>query len=421
MTQENILVVDNDPIDRQVTAYILRELGEYQVCEATSGSEALQMAGSQDFDLVVLDVQLPGDLDGITLTERILRSHVNAQPSIMAVTAENDMVVLKRCASKGVMDYILKPYVPGVLLERAKRLLNATQKRHSAEQTKQKQTVADILKGIKELPTLPAVLTEIQDLAQDPNTTAETFGQTISLDLSITSKVLRMANSAFFGVRRKVTSIRDAITLLGFETVRNVALVTASFELLKGEPGTQAFDRLGFWLHSIGCGAIAKVLCGHLRIERSDYFTAGIMHDMGKVVLDAFFSEHFAGVVKVVKEEQIPIREAEKKVLGVTHAEIGRYVARRWKLPPELVEAIAFHHEPDKAEEDPQLVSLAHLSDIMARRLRVGSGGDPSVPEIHEFARETLGVTDEMLEEYVDEMNREIRVAQEMLPLGELS
>jgi len=421
MTQENILVVDNDPIERQVTAYILRELGEYQVCEATSGAEALQMAGGQDFDLVVLDVRLPGDLDGIALTERILGSYVNTKPSIMAVTAENDVFVLKRCTNTGVMDYILKPYVPGMLLERTKRLLGMTQARHATEKTRQKETVADILKGVKELPTLPAVLTTIQDLSQDSNTTAEAFGQTISLDLSITSKVLRMANSAFFGVRRKVTSIRDAITLLGFETVRNVALVTASFEILKGETGTREFDRVGFWLHSIGCGAIAKVLCKHLGIQRSDYFTAGIMHDMGKVVLDAFFSEHFAGVVKAVKDEQIPIREAEKKVLGVTHAEIGRYVARRWKLPPELVEAIALHHEPDKAEDDPQLVSLAHLADIMARRLRAGSGGDPSVPEIHEFARDTLSVTDEMLEEYVGEMNREIRVAQEMLPLGEIA
>jgi len=296
-----------------------------------------------------------------------------------------------------------------------------TQERHSTEKSEQKQTVTDILDGIKELPTLPEVLTQIQDLSEDPGVTAGAFAKTISLDVAITAKVLRMANSAFFGVRRKVTSIQDAITLLGFETVRNVALVTASFEILKGGSETGDFDRLGFWQHSIGCGAIAKVLCRHLSIQRSDHFTAGIMHDMGKVVLDAFFAEHFSGVLKVVKSEQIPLREAEKKVLGVTHAEIGRYVARRWKLPGELVEAIAFHHTPDKAEDDPKIVCLIHLSNVMARRLRIGSGGDPFTPEIQELARDTLGITDEMLQEYVGEMNRETRVALEMLPLSEIA
>ena len=427
MAGERVLVVDSDTIEGQVTAYILSEQGKYPVSLAVSGFEALEMIDaleamqSDGFDLVVLDIRLSGDLDGITLAERIwARPSEYPKPSIMAVTAENDMAVLRRCALKGIIVYILKPYLPRLLLGRAEEVLSERCDRRSAKEGEQKRDMFEILNGIMELPTLPEVLTRIHDLSEDSDVTAEEFGTTISLDLSIASKVLRMANSAFFGIRREITSVKDAITLLGFETVRNVALVTASFEILKGRPGTGHFDRLAFWQHSMGCGAIAKVLCQQVGIDREDYFTAGVMHDMGRVILDAFFPRLFSTVLETASDGHMSLREAEKKALGITHAEIGKCVAERWDLPVGLEEAIAYHHTPEEAKTDAQLVSLIHLADVICHQLMVGSGGDHFVPEMDDFACDNLGLSEATMERYIPAMQQEIRNAFDVMPLGNI-
>lgn len=230
----------------------------------------------------------------------------------------------------------------------------------------------------------------------------------IEADPPITLKLLKLANSAFFGFTRKISSVKDAVSLLGNQTVKNAVLSISIFNAAQDQKATAGLDRKRFWQHSAGVGSIARFLARKLRIEREDCFTAGILNDVGKVILDGLFSDYYAPALRAAGEQNIPIFQAEQEELGLTHTAVGRELAVSWQIPERLIEGITYHHWPGGADLDPELASLVHVADVLCRNAGVGSGGDDLVPVADEFAFRKLGIDANRILEWEEEMLKEV-------------
>jgi len=241
--------------------------------------------------------------------------------------------------------------------------------------------------------TLPTVITQLISLIDNPKTSARNVAQLISTDQALTAKILKLANSAFYGFPREIATVDLAVVVLGFETVKNLGLTVSVLERFSGQGDNSQFDRQKFWEHSIACGVAAKLLAGRLTYRvAGEAFAAGILHDIGKLILSQYFPTEFDEILQVMREEDLYIGKAEEKVLGVTHAEVGSWLAERWNLPRSLEETIAFHHAPGRVEGSAELPSLVHLADFLCRRERMPNPDPASLRSfgIHEEPRAAM-------------------------------
>lgn len=263
------------------------------------------------------------------------------------------------------------------------------------------------------LPTLPAVMTRIIQKVEDPETSTNEIVDMVGVDQALTMKVLKIVNSAYYGFRQRVSTLERAVVILGFNNIKNLALSASIFDTLGGE-GEGEFNRNKFWEHSIGCGVTTKTLAirfGYDPKLLEEAFTAGLLHDIGKVVLDKFAHEEFNEVVKTAAQKDMLMVEAEKDLLGADHTDIGRWLAIKWGLPNTLKDVISYHHSPVAAKEAKELTGLVHFSDILVRRKKIGSGGDNKVPALNPAVFEMLKLTQNDVVEIMDLINGEMKKA----------
>jgi len=278
--------------------------------------------------------------------------------------------------------------------------------------------VKRVVDKIVGLPTFPVILNKCSELLQDPFVSTSKMAKVISKDQSITSKLLRLVNSALYGFPHRISSVNQAILILGFNNIRTLILSFSVFDTLLKDNKSLGFDMGEFWKHSIGCGAAAKVIGSRMGIRQpEESFVAGLLHDIGKVVLSQFFLDDFISVLKIAQEKNILFIEAEEQVLGITHAEIGGYLANRWNLPDSLTKVIIFHHTPSLIKDNTNLVFTVHLADIICRGLGVGSPGDDLVPQIDVSIWDDSGLTMRMLEKLLPEVDEEIEKANSFLSI----
>ena len=263
------------------------------------------------------------------------------------------------------------------------------------------------------LPTLPAVMTRIIQKVEDPKTSTNEIVDIIGVDQALTMKVLKIVNSAYYGFRQRISTLERAVVILGFNNVKNLALSASIFDTMGGE-GEGAFDRNKFWEHSIGCGVTTKALAKKLRHDPKsleESFTAGLLHDIGKVVLDKYVHDEFDEVVRTAEQKDMLIMDAEREVLGADHTDMGHWLAVKWGLPNSLKEVISFHHSPEAAKEAKELTGLVHFANIMTRRKKIGSGGDNKVPPLNPKVFEMLKLTQNDVVEMMDLINKEMENA----------
>lgn len=262
------------------------------------------------------------------------------------------------------------------------------------------------------LPTLPVMLSNINRLMMNPRTSAKEVGQLISSDPAITAKILRVVNSSFYGFPNRITTITHAIVILGFNTIKSIVLSSSIFDTFKGDGAEKRFNRMEFWKHSIGVGAVGKVLArrrGYSATE--EFFIAGLLHDVGKIIIDQHLHAEFLEILHRVQTRDILMLQAEEEVLGLTHAELGGWLFERWNLSKGLVECITTHHNPGLAKELPDYAAVIHLSDIIARTMGIGDGGDAKVPPISTQAWELLELSVDKLDAIIQEADEEIERA----------
>lgn len=225
---------------------------------------------------------------------------------------------------------------------------------------------------ITSLPTLPTVVTNILTLVQKSSSSARDVAAYISRDQAISSAVLKIANSAYYNLSGKVEAIDRAVVVLGFETVKNLALGTSVFSTLKSD-GEGVFDREGFWIHAIGVGTVANMISKEiLKSTDPSFFVSGLFHDLGKIIFDRYLNDMYIPIIKQAKEEGKPLHSLEKEVFGLDHAQVGSMLLTRWKIPPSIINRLKYHHNlescpPEYAIEAAVIVAanyLCHLKNI---------------------------------------------------------
>ncbi|MDB5047299.1 MAG: putative signal transduction protein [Fibrobacteres bacterium] len=244
---------------------------------------------------------------------------------------------------------------------------------------------------ITDLPTLPAMMATITRLMQDPRTSAEELGRAIASDPALVSKVLKLVNSAFYGFPGRISTITQAIVILGFSTIRNVVLTTSVLKAFSRNGSQNGIDVAKFWEHSLLTGAIARSLA----VEREanfveETFIAGLLHDMGRIVLSQKLTAEFEKVILVKEKAGISQLQAEQSVLKLTHGDIGGWLARKWNLPIPYVDVMRFHHTPmESLKQDPNtqadtttLIYMVHAADSLSKHL---VDGKPDLSAIHEI------------------------------------
>lgn len=266
-----------------------------------------------------------------------------------------------------------------------------------------------VIDKVKSLPTLPDVIHKVLSLVQGEDATAKTLGDLISYDQAISARLLKVANSAYYGFVREIATVQHAIVALGFREVRSLVLGITVFDAMKKSSREASIIREDFWMHSVGCALAGQIICKKVEgVDADIAFTSSILHDIGKLVLDGFFTLEYGGVLEKVKKNGISMVEAESEIMGFTHADVGGWLCERWKFPLTLVSPVSFHHQLEKAEADfIKVTSVAHLADVLCKRAHIGSGGDDKIHPAHPLAMEHLELKEEDLEPIAEELLEE--------------
>lgn len=266
------------------------------------------------------------------------------------------------------------------------------------------------IESITNLPSHPIVLDRITKLLANPRTSAEEIGKAITTDQALASKALKLVNSAFYGFPGRISTLSHAIVILGFSTIKNIVLTASIFDNFRGKgKAPNGFNIEQLWYHSIACGAagqaIAKVIGSP---EREECFIAGLIHDIGKIILCNYLPEDFETVINYTRQNDILFYESEKKLFDTSHDDIGGYLAECWNLPKNLQNAIRYHHLPALSHDGSKISAIIHASDIFVRALDCGNGGDNKIPVMSEQVWKTLDLENKPLDDIFDGIKEEI-------------
>ncbi|USX15415.1 HDOD domain-containing protein [Oxalobacteraceae bacterium OTU3CAMAD1] len=252
----------------------------------------------------------------------------------------------------------------------------------------------DVVRNLDDLPSLPAVVMELLNSIDQDDVDISVLAKKVSYDQALTAKTLRLANSSLYGLQVKVTTIQQAITYLGFQTTRNLitaAAVTGCF----AEGHCPGFDHKAFWRHSIATAACAKVLARQMRFNQDYAFTAGLLHDIGRLVLVSCFPNQYSITLAYREEHDCYLLDAERKVLGVDHVDAGMALAEHWNFSDTMRLAIGGHHDPE-APGAGFLAAIIHVADAIVHALDLAQVRDDLVPPVSTVAWTALGLDEEI-------------------------
>lgn len=245
-----------------------------------------------------------------------------------------------------------------------------------------------LLAATDALPTLPQVVSHILETLDDESADADALVHHLNTDPAIVARLLSAANSSAFGLSAPVTSTRQAILVLGLSTVRTITLATALIERL-GQVGR---DGRQLWRHSIGVAACARSIAEHVGYDPETAFSAGLLHDIGQLLMAAVAPEAVARAMEHAASEQLSSVAAEQTVFGYDHAIVGAELARQWNLPHDIICGIHAHHLPDSGE-DGEIGDLIHLAEVLCHALDLGAAKSNRVPDVSELALLRLGLS----------------------------
>ncbi|MCA1806025.1 MAG: HDOD domain-containing protein [Xanthomonadaceae bacterium] len=240
------------------------------------------------------------------------------------------------------------------------------------------QTPQSLLSDNIQLVSLPEVCMQVQVMAEDPNCGADDLGRLIAKDTALTSRLLKLVNSAFYGFSSRVETVSRAVSLVGIAELRNITLAASAAEVFADIPG-DLMDMVSFWRHSVFTGLVARKLaaeCHVLHHER--LFTAGLLHDVGRLLIFMRLPEQASEILASGREDHGDLCELERAILGFDHAEAGAELLHHWKLPPALCSAIRHHHAPRQASEAPLEAAILHLANAITHYLELSDTQHPS-------------------------------------------
>ncbi|MBW8889923.1 MAG: HDOD domain-containing protein [Fibrobacteres bacterium] len=285
-----------------------------------------------------------------------------------------------------------------------------------------KQRYQRIIQDLGQIPTMPTIAAKVMQIVNDPHSSAEDVAKFISRDVALTSKVLRLANSAFYGIPRTISSVNSAIVILGFNTIRSLVLSASVLKVFPQKPGLVRFDRKAFWKHSFMVGIASRMLAQIYRkkklVDMETAFSAGLLHDIGKIILEQFSNEDYLPVLNAAKEKGLPLVMVEKSILGMSHADVSGMLVDKWQMPNELKGPIVFHHSPleDKTAQD--MACIVHFANHLCHLKGSGCMAEetyaPLAKEVEGLLG--LGISSEQL---LEELEKHIQEAEPFFSLIE--
>jgi len=270
----------------------------------------------------------------------------------------------------------------------------------SAEAGQTQTQLHKIIMSTRDLPAMPEVASKVLELSSDPNTSAMQLQQVISDDQAMTARILKIANSAMYSCSRKIKTLTEAIVMLGFNSIRSLVVTSAARNLYNTRNSRSGLKERLLWEHSIGAGFACRILAqkrSPALVEEA--FLAGLMHDIGKLVLNLRTPERFDEIVQIVYNENQAFHETEQRSLGFSHAEVGALLINKWKLSPVLEDIIRNHHNPEALSPDNQLLLYLDLSNRICRRMGIGFIDEPETDLVQCPANQLLGFTQETFDE----------------------
>ena len=256
------------------------------------------------------------------------------------------------------------------------------------------------------------VLLEIEAALQSPQCNLSTIGDAIQKDPDLTARLLRLANSPFFGFANRLSTVAEAVSLLGIQQIQDMIVASSVLDQFKGVPDSLV-NKDSFWRHSLAVGITARLLAMERRLPKPDkFFVAGLLHDVGRLVLLSQAAEWAQKVFECYQSEKILLREAEKKILGYDHQQIAAELLQSWSYPPVLVQAVAYHHTPNQSVSKLD-AAVVHIADHLVNAMGIGSSGEQFVPPLDDKAWSLLGLETENLAKIVEAVDAQILAVEE--------
>lgn len=349
---------------------LANEPDRWEVFTAKNATEALERMSQTELEVVVTDLDLPG-MSGAAWMEQVRIRCANA--SRIIVSEISNQVEVARCLN-ATHQFLPKPFEVGALKYALSRV-------GVLEAYLQSPKLKALVSQFGPLPSLPSLYIQIvQELsAEDPS--IEHIAGIIAQDPSMTARILQIVNSAAIGLARRISNPFEAVQYLGFGTVRSLVLAAQIFSSFAGRPGLKGLSLDELWSHAAGCGMLARLI---MRLEHSavtdmeDAAVAGMLHDMGKLILADSLSGPFQQARALAKERGMSLFEAELEVIGATHAGVGAYLFGLWGLPAPIVEAVAFHHMPaSNSLRAFSPLTAVHAANALEHELSVSKEGAP--------------------------------------------
>ncbi len=242
--------------------------------------------------------------------------------------------------------------------------------------------INDILRKIDEFPTLPTIYSTLMDLMENPRTTTYELASLLSQDQASASKLLKVANSAIYGFQGRISTISQAILYIGFDEVKNLVTALTILRLFDSLESKHEINPVDLWKHSIGVGIITRLIGKSSGIRNlENYFLAGVLHDLGKLVFLKILPIEYAKVIDFSVDFKLTVREAELKLLGITHTVIGEMLADKWRLPASIRQTIRYHTNGFTGDEFDHLIASVHVANIAANMYGMGYSWESIVPE----------------------------------------
>jgi HD-like signal output (HDOD) protein/CheY-like chemotaxis protein len=360
MTRPRILFVDDEPQALRGLQRVLRgSRVDWDLEFAQAASEALQVLDLRPVDVIVTDMRMPGT-DGATLLEQVRAKHPTVIRMVLSGQSGREEALRAAAAAH---QYMSKPCDAAQLRARIEAALASRELLSCGD-------LQGLVGRLNCLPSLPALYFQVLRELGAPNPSIDRIAQIVECDVAMTAKLLQLVNSAFFSLQAHVTSPQRALQLLGLDAVRSLVLTAHVFDAFK--PACEGFDGAEFWRHSADTGRLALQVfddIGGPPDSRSDSFTAGLLHDVGKLVLATALPEEYAAVLAEARQLSLPDRVVEARLLGATHAELGGFLLSLWGVPQPVVAAVWRHHEPRLASDPRHPVLMAtHVANAIDRR-----------------------------------------------------
>jgi HD-like signal output (HDOD) protein len=259
-----------------------------------------------------------------------------------------------------------------------------------------------------ELVSPPSTYSELDKLIRDPNSSIDDMSQIINTDAALTTRLLKVVNSPFYGFPSQISTITRAVTIIGTRELTHLVLATSVIDAFKGIPDS-LIKMSDFWRHSLACAIAAKhlaKLCGQQATER--HFIAGLLNNIGCLVLYQSMPELAREILNSARYGHEVIFEAEKRLLSFDHTDIGTALVNAWRLPNSLSEVVKYHHTPSMADEFPVEVAIVHVADVLVSGAQFGHAGDQHVPPLDPQAWELLGLDLMDIPTVLDKVNEQL-------------